>query len=795
MTHSENPHSLRAQLLGALSAEAVAHDPERGILLGMQALDATLRHGEPAEFAADRALRQAIWRSRLRLALRYDTEHTTPTCAAWNNDGTRLATGSDNGPTTVWDASTGERIWSNDRFTNALTIAFSPDGSRVAVGGLLPNVAILNASDGAVLKTISVKMAVSLAFSPDGRRLAIQTSDSSGVWDIETAALSLTLAESAWANIAWSPDGKRIATCANGVRVWDADTGHALQTFGPARTVRCATWSPDSRLLAVALEHACEIWDTATGAQGASVGEFAVGGGIVAWSPDGARLAKRGGSGNVAVYDASDGRLSLTLEGHRSTDPGPFLAWSPDGFRLATGAGLTGSLKYSAVRIDRIAEKRGHTSVKIWDVRVDDALDGQEVSTLRSPARIYDAAWCPDGERIAVACEDASRIIDAATGKELWRFPPNARIQHADIAWSPDGAWCVATEYAYGSAEQSTRIWFAANGEELLTLPATDAVAVGSLRNMSWSADGARLAALYANGNVGVWDMPARRNALNPLAEIRASTLALSLDGKRLATASGNAAAIRIWDVESGQLSKMLGSTDPFDDASGRERYMSAPNGIAWLSDSERLVAITGASVVVWCVSEATALFEFPNPIGYLNFVLSADRKRLALLAKSGTKMLFGPLGKSGDSPLLSLWDLENGRPLPPPEFLDYYGDLYLPVVAWSPDGQRITMAWPARIGLYDGDDMPDWGGIERFVRVCDATSGEEIFAVNHMPADGVTWRPDGKRIACFYGKRLQIYASDPQSLLALARTRVTRNFTVDECVQYFHGDDPPPIP
>ncbi|MBK8285911.1 MAG: PD40 domain-containing protein [Ahniella sp.] len=259
MPTSDNPHSLQAQVFAALSAAALDQDPERSILLGMQALDATLRHGEPAELAAQLALRQAIWQSRLRRVLRYDA-NAAPTCADWSPNGSLIVTGSADGPVVLWAAKTGERLWSNP-LTNTWSIAFSPDGTKIAVGSLLPNVAILDASNGTVLMTIRIDQAFSVCFSPDGRRLAIQSSTSSGVWDVETAALLMTLGGGSVSNVAWSPDGKRIATCASGVRLWDANTGAAVQNLGPDRNVTSVAWSPDSTMLAVALD---AVWQ-ATG--------------------------------------------------------------------------------------------------------------------------------------------------------------------------------------------------------------------------------------------------------------------------------------------------------------------------------------------------------------------------------------------------------------------------------------------------------------------------------------------------------------------------------------------------
>ncbi len=781
MVNADGTHSLQAQVFSALSAAALDHDPERSILLGMQAVNATLQHGEPSELAAQFALRQAISQSRLRLAIRYE-DGAVPTCADWHPNGTSIVTGSTFGPVTAWAASTGEALWSNP-FTNASTIAFSPDGTKIAVGGLLGTVAVLDAASGALLKSISNTQAFSVSFSPDGRRLAIQTLNSSGIWDVETAELLMALVDGTASNLAWSPDGLVIATCADGVRLWDAETGTMRKMLGPVRNVRCVTWSPDSASLAVALDSACEIWDTTAGLQRPDVGAFAVGGGIIAWSPDGALLAKRSG-GTVTVYDAAQGNLSMTLRGHRQGDANPFLSWRRDGTRLATGAGQTGPLNYSYFHDGHFTMKHGTLNVKIWDLRAPGDPDGVEWSTLQLPTRIFDLAWSGDSGRIAVACEDACRIFDAEHGAEMFRFPAKLRDQSVDIAWSPDSAWLVAHELDYNGNNNITRLWLAAIGEELLTLPVVESVAVASLKNLSWSADGSRMAAIYDKQRVAVWDMKTRRLVSNPDTVIDASVPALSPDGTILATASGSAGAIQIWEVESGRLLKTLTTPNSL-----------APDGLVWLSDGKRLVAITSAAVTAWYVYGESELYTFANPPGFEAFEVSPDKKRLALLVLAGQQTSSGPVVQPGKNALLTLWDLESGQELPPPEFLDEYTHSVPPQVCWSPDAQHIATGWSATTGIFDGINGPSWGGIERFVRVADATTGKETFAVNSVPADNIAWRPDGKRIACCDHQRVRIYTTDAQELLALARSRITRNFTFDECQRYFHGDDPPPIP
>lgn len=818
MTHSDSPHSLRARLFAALSAEALTHDPERSILLGMQALNTTLAHGEPAEFAADEALRRALWRSRLYRRLGDDDPTTPhPTCAAWSNDGMRIATSGSNCPIVLWDVASGKRLWSSGNSSQIYCIAFSRDGTRIAAGGLQSNAVVLNAANGTLLKTIAAGYASGLAFSPDGRRLAIQTTDASGVWDIETGTRVIALGGGSTANIAWSSDGARIATCTHGIQLWNAESGAALRTLGPEREVRSVDWSPDGTRLAAGLDALCEVWDATTGTQRMIASEFALSGGLVAWSPDGARLAKRGHGDTATVYDADEGRLLLTLNGQfegdfRTPYGGVFLAWHPNGARLAVGPGLNGPPFGAAAKTSRARPTLAST--KIWDIRSDDVFDGDVCLALHPPQTILDAAWSRDGEHIAISTADAVVVFDADKGLPWRQLPLHAQDAAKKLHWSPDGVWLTTSGHGFGGG--ATRLWRVADGVELTTLPAATPIAVDALRLLSWSASGHRLAARIDDTQVDVWDMRTQQSVSSLNEASGVTRLALSPDGTRLATASDRTAAIRIWDVESGRLLVVLGSSAPFTGAD--DEYHLAIDGLAWSPDNRRIVSITSDAVTTWDTATGEALSSFANPKGYSgpmqtdqdpldlrNFDFSSDRRHLALLAILSEQRSNGCVGircsdTGRDGPQSTFWDVECSLPLPEPAFLRFenFAPPYPtvpPLVRWRPDGQQSATAMRMSQRLYGGPHSSAWGDIDRPVRVVDAATGRATMGLGRVEIAGMAWRPDGKRLACWYGGRLDIHPIDPHELMALARTRVTRNFTFDECVRYFDGDDPPPIP
>jgi WD40 repeat protein len=146
----------------------------------------------------------------------------------------------------VWNLSNWDELYSQ---TTSLAegLAFSPDGSRFALGGAIGKIFIYETTSGKLLQTLAghEDAVTSLAFSPDGNTLASGGQDGTiRLWDLQTGAeirlldrLSQDVRNSSVpvriGCLAFSPDGNVLVTGeADGmIRLWNIATGVQIAAF------------------------------------------------------------------------------------------------------------------------------------------------------------------------------------------------------------------------------------------------------------------------------------------------------------------------------------------------------------------------------------------------------------------------------------------------------------------------------------------------------------------------------------------------------------------------------------
>ncbi|MDX1910671.1 MAG: caspase family protein [Saprospiraceae bacterium] len=460
--------------------------------------------------------------------------------------------------------------------------------------------------------------------------------------------------------VSCSADGKYVLTAGSDrlLKIWN-ESGQEIRTIrSGGREYRQVQLSPDGSMILAAY---CQQSDTAWVLDaGSGITMFDLEGdkhplSAVKFSPDGKSAATADEAGKIFLWKATSGSRIREWQAHQSAIVS--LDFSPDGSQLATLA--------------------NDGSATVWQL-----TDNKVIFNWRVAGNVI--RYSPDGKTICIGAFNPDK------GVSFWSAETGQAKGSTDgynAIFSPDSRWVCVFRHNGGVILPLDNLEAPPLYKNLgAPLPPSDGPTLFSMLEGVFLPDGKRLLL-----NAGHYPVVLELSSNTPLVEFRGyaepvQSVAFSPDDKHCLVGSRN--ALVIWDLEEGaQIKRVARHLDVVQKAiylpDGSKFVSSADDYINWLSD-----AGSGDTV-------------FSIPMGLGMYPVQSYAGVMALSPDGNTLVKGHSNGKDKDYPLLSFWNLKDGKKNG--EIRDREGvisELY--DLAYSPDGKRLAVVGSGGIKIWD---------------------------------------------------------------------------------------------
>jgi len=530
----------------------------------------------------------------------------------------------------------------------------SPDGTKLAYGTAQSSVVVVSFPSREKIAELPHDDAEihSIAFSPDGSRLATNASDGKvRIWDVASGSLIIDLSnEGGFNSSAFSPDGKTLLLTNGsakegaqpGAIIWDTASRERVVLLRHPSPVTTAQFSFDGRWIATATDDGTvRVFDREARQQTFSVKAHADKIYQMAFSHDGRQLATSSHDKTIRIWNLADGALAQTLSTGFNAETA--IEFGNDDARLVSvsGGNLTAwDVKNGEKALDLNPYFRPvYRPFNLTYPVVHTADGGRSYLTahLDDTARLWTFGSAPpllldpkcgtvkvvpsdDGTVLASYCYDPRelRVWDVVAGRERLMETENANI--VDVFLTPDGSESI-TLLADGTA----RVHDTRDGRILASLSIGSALSVGAL-----DPQGQRLLLASESGEVKLWTRQTD-DSWSPAPTVfeagseKLGCLAFSPTGDRVAGLSANT-ALWVWNADDGKTRLQLKSS-----VRRKDEVPDFALSCAYSPDGRYVATDAFGQIDVWNVEtgESLSTIQTSGMMPSMKLAFSADSRRL----------------------------------------------------------------------------------------------------------------------------------------------------------------------
>lgn len=455
---------------------------------------------------------------------------------AFSPNGKKLAAGGGNDPIRIWDTDTGTQVIAlKDTWVQALAFA-PPRGATLVSAGAFKKIRaweVVSGKEDKVLEGHTTPIrALVVSLTSDGGLIVSGGQDGKIVlWEYPTYK-KLNILEDHKVEItalALTPDSTRLASAGSDgiIRLWDTDSFKPLRQVEAGCYPTCLAFSSDGKmLLAGGDNNLIQLWEVATGKPLPPLKGHQGSLAALVLSRDGKLLASSAHDATIRLWDIDGRKETRKL----TVSPGDVdaLALSNDGKLVAAGG--------------------FNNTVHLFETET-----GKELFGALGPASpLTGAALTADNKVLAAGGPGRPlHLFDPATGKEIRQL---ASSHQGDlvVAVAPDNK-TLATAGGAGPVV----FWSLPAGDKKGELAN---VARDPILSLCYAPDGKQVATGHRTGMVRVWNLGDNKLAQELKYPGAAYTLAFAPDGKTIAV-SGNSKVL-VWDVASGKELRHIVSKD-----------------------------------------------------------------------------------------------------------------------------------------------------------------------------------------------------------------------------------------